>query len=70
MSTADILKEIDLLPLNEKLRLLQQAIKDILRHNYGQQLSVAAEALEEEYKTDKDLTAFSSIDMDDFYETK
>ena len=70
MSTSDILKEIDLLPLNEKLSLIQKAIKDMIRHNYEQQLTVAAEAMENEYKTNTELTAFTSIDLDDFYETK
>lgn len=70
MNAADILKEIDTLPLNEKLSLLQKAIKDIIRHNYEQQLSVAAEALENEYKTNSELRAFTSIDFDDFYEAK
>ncbi len=70
MSTSDILKEIDLLPLNEKLSLIQKALRDMLRHNYEQQLTVAAEAMENEYKTNTELTAFTSIDLDDFYETK
>lgn len=70
MSTSEILKEIDHLPLNEKLSLLERAIREIIKHNYEQQMSVAAESMENEYKTNKDLIAFTSIDMDDFYETK
>ncbi len=59
MSSAELLKEIDLLPLNEKLTLIEKAIKDIIKHNYVQQMSLAAESLEHEYKTNKDLTVFS-----------
>ena len=70
MSTSEILKEINHLPLNEKLTLLERAIRDIIKHNYEQKMSVAADAMENEYKTNKDLTAFTSIDMDEFYETK
>lgn len=70
MSTSEILKEIDHLPLNEKLALLERAIRDIIKHNYEHQMSVAAESMENEYKTNKELVAFTSIDMDDFYETK
>ena len=70
MSTAEILKEINHLPLNEKLSLLEKAIREIVKHNIEQQMSVAAESMENEYKTNKDLVAFTSIDMDDFYETK
>jgi len=45
-------------------------VKDILRYNYNQQLTVAAESLENEYKTNPELTAFTNLDMEDFYETK
>lgn len=70
MSTSDILKEIDRLPLNEKLLIIEKAVKDILRYNYDQQMTVAAESLENEYKTNPELTVFTNLDMEDFYETK
>jgi hypothetical protein len=70
MSTSELLKEIDLLPLNEKLSLIEKAIKDIVKHNYEQQMTMAAESLENEYKTNKELTSFSNLDIEDFYEAK
>ena len=70
MITVELLKEIDQLPLNEKLSLLERAIKDIIRHNFEQQLTIAAESLENEYRTNSDLTAFSNLDIEDFYEAK
>jgi hypothetical protein len=70
MSTTELLKEIDRLPLNDKLFVLEKAIKDIIKHNYEQQMTVAAESMENEYKTNKDLTAFSKLDIEDFYEAK
>ena len=70
MSTSDILKEIHLLPLNERLFIIERAIKELLQYNYQQQMTIAAEALENEYKTNSDLTAFSNLDWEDFYEAK
>ncbi len=70
MSANEILKEIDSLPLNDKLTLLEKAIKDIRKHNYEQQMTIAAESLENEYRTNKGLTVFSNLDIEDFYETK
>ena len=70
MSTMELLKEIDRLPLNDKLSLLEKAIKDIIKHNDMQQMTIASESLENEYKTNKDLTAFSNLDIEDFYEAK
>ena len=70
MSTSDILKEIHQLPLNERLFIIERALKELLLYNYQQQMTIAAETLENEYKTNADLTAFSNLDCEDFYETR
>ncbi len=70
MSTAEILKELNHLSINEKLYIIEKTIKDILKYNNVQQLTVASEAMENDYKTNNELTAFSNLDMEDFYETK
>ena len=70
MSTAEILKELNHLSINEKLFIIEKTIKDILKYNDIQQMTVASEAMENEYKTNSELTAFSNLDMEDFYETK
>jgi SPX domain protein involved in polyphosphate accumulation len=70
MSTIELLKEINRLPLNERLSLLEKAIKDIIKHNDEQQMTLAAESLENEYRTNEDLAAFSKLDFEDFYEAK
>jgi len=70
MSTSDILKEIEQLSFNEKLFIIEKALKEVLKYNYEQQMTVAAEAMENEYRTNPDLTAFSTLDIEDFYEAK
>lgn len=70
MSTSELLKEIDQLPLNEKLSLLEKAIKDIIKHNYEQQMTLAAESLESEYNSTSTLLAFPTLDLENFYERK
>ena len=70
MSKAELLKEIDKMPLHEKLSLLERAIKDIIKQTNEKELSVAAESLEIEYKSNAELTVFSTLDIEDFYETK
>ena len=42
----------------------------IRAHEDKSQLNKAAMALQSDYKTDKDLTALTSIDFEDFYEAK
>lgn len=70
MSTSDILNEIHLLPLNERLFVIERALKELLQYNFQQQMTIAAEAMENEYKTNADLTAFSNLDWEDFYEAR
>jgi hypothetical protein len=60
-STIDILKEIGQLPLNENFFIIENPLKDILRHSDDWQMNIAAEALENEYRTNSDLTAFSNL---------
>ncbi len=70
MSTKDILQEINRLSLNEKLFILETTLKDLLKYNYEQQMTIAAESLSDEYKTNKELTAFTNLDWEDFYEAR
>ena len=67
MSTSDILKEINNLSLNERLFILEKTVKDLLKYNYEQQMTIAAEALSNEYKTNRELTAFTNLDYEAFY---
>ena len=70
MSTSEILDKISRLSPAEKLFIIEKTFKDLLRDNSVQQMTVAAEALENEYRTNQELTAFTSIDLEDFYEAK
>jgi hypothetical protein len=70
MSTSEILEKISRLSPAEKLFIIEKTFKDLLRDNSVQQMTVAAEALENEYRTNQELTAFTSIDLEDFYEAK
>jgi len=70
MSTSEILKEINRLSPAEKLFVIEKALKELLQLNFIQQMSMAAEALQNEYKTNPELTAFSNLDWEDFYEPK
>jgi hypothetical protein len=70
MSTTEILENISRLTPSEKLFIIEKTFKDLLHSNAVQQMTSAAEALENEYRTNKELTAFESLDLEDFYEAK
>ncbi len=61
MSKAELLKEIDKMPLHEKLSLLGRAIKDIIKHSNENEVILAADSLEHEYKTNSELTIFQPL---------
>jgi len=70
MSAAEILEKINQLSSAEKFFIIEKTFKDLLKANSSYQMSIAAEAMENEYKTNTELTAFSNIDFEDFYEAK
>ena len=49
---------------------MEQTIKAIKNEDISQQMSIVAEELYTDYKTDKELTIFTQLDLDNFYETK
>ncbi len=70
MSTDEIIKEIQRLPVQKQILVIEEIIRSIRKKAQENQMEMAAEALYEDYKNDKDLTAFTGIDFDNFYETK
>ena len=70
MSITEILNEINLLPPKEKIWIIQQALKSLQGTVTKDELLMAADAMEEEYRTNKDLTAFTDIDFENFYEAR
>jgi hypothetical protein len=69
----DIEKEVLKLPLEEQLELIEKITHKMRKsetHNFGKklnnQLELIAEKLRDHYLTDKDLTAFTSLDSEDF----
>jgi len=69
MTTTAIIKEINKLPLTEKLLLVEKTLKSI-RHEKEHTLDHAVHSLLNDYKTDKELTAFTKLDTETFYETR
>lgn len=70
MKTSEIIKEIKKLPIRKRIYVIEKTIYSIRKEEEEIELDQAAEALSDEYKTNKDLTAFTSIDFEDFYETR
>ena len=70
MSTQEIISEINRLPVQDRLLIIEKTLEVIRATELGQQLSVAADVMATEYKSNKELTAFTSLDLEDFYEAR
>lgn len=69
MTTANILEEINKLPLTDKLLIIEKTLK-IIRQDSQPDLTQAVDNLYNEYKTDKELTIFTELDTESFYEAR
>jgi hypothetical protein len=70
METLDIMREIEKLSLIQKFYVIEETLKAIKKEKNKQQMEIAARELYDDYKTDKELTVFTALDAEDFYETK
>jgi hypothetical protein len=72
MDTTQIINEISRLSLADKLYLMEMIVQSIRKETqpHDSDLEKAASLLLADYTEDKNLTAFTALDGEDFYETK
>jgi hypothetical protein len=70
METAAIIQELDNLPAFKCMIIAEQIIRSIRLANQGKTLEIAADRLYDYYKNDKELTIFTQLDGEDFYEPR
>lgn len=68
-SSKALLKEIKKLPVKERQLLAGETLKSI-RKPTSDRIAKAVRKLKKDYSTDKELTAFTSLDSDSFYEAR
>lgn len=70
MNTNEIIREIQRLPISKRIYVIEKTIHSIRSQEDKNAMKKAADALYVDYMTDNELTAFTNLDFDDFYETK
>lgn len=70
MSTSEIIREINKLSISDQLQVIEQALKKIRTAEVYHQMTMAAEELAVEYRTNKELTIFKDLDLEHFYEAR
>ena len=70
MKSEELIKEIQKLPINERIYVIERSMHLIRKQEEEEQMKKAAEALLQDYLTDKELTVFTNLDFDNFYEAR
>lgn len=70
MRTSDIIKEIQRLPLSKRIYVVEKTIHLIRIQEVKSNLKKAADVLLSDYNNDSELTAFTKLDLEDFYEAR
>jgi hypothetical protein len=69
MEALEIIHNVNRLPLSQQMLIAERIIHSI-RIKEQPSLEVAAERLYADYMTDKNLTVFTQLDCEDFYEAR
>ena len=59
MSVQDIFNQIIKLPVEERIKLMEEVLKSIREKEMDKEIEKSVEEMAEEYKTDPELTAFT-----------
>ncbi len=68
MEPSALLNQIYHLPVNERMLIVERTIHSI--RSEKKRMAKAVAFMTDEYRTDGELTAFSALDMENFYETR
>lgn len=70
MRTTELIKEIQKLPMQKRIYIIEKTIHSMRKNEDLNQMKKAADALLLDYKSDKELTAFTNLDFEYFYEAR
>lgn len=70
MRTNEIIQEIQKLPIQKRIYVIEKAIQTLRRQSNTNQMNLAADDLFAEYVSNKELTVFTNLDFEDFYEAR
>ena len=70
MRTNEIIKEIQRLPVQKRIYVIEKTIHSMRKQEDTNQMKKAADTLYSDYKSDKELTAFTNLDFENFYEAR
>ena len=69
METLEIIRKAKRLPLSQQMLIAERIIHS-MRHREQSSMDAAAERLYADYMTDENLTVFTQLDCENFYEAR
>ncbi len=70
MRTTTIINEIQQLPIAQRIYVVEKTMSLLRRQEECNSMKRAVDTLLSDYTLDKELTAFTTLDFENFYETK
>ena len=70
MQTAVIIQEIKRLPIVQRVYIAEQTLQSIRMEERQSSMKAAADTMLKSYQTDENLTAFTLLDCENFYEAR
>ena len=67
MNTTELIAQIDSLPFQEKIFVLEKIVKSIKQSEEQNILEKASSQLHSDYLNDSELTVFTNLDCEEFY---
>jgi hypothetical protein len=70
MRTSELMREIERLPIGRRILLMEKTLRSIRETDHKRKMSAAADLLYTDYREDSELTAFTALDLENFYEAR
>jgi hypothetical protein len=70
MKTNELIKEIQKLSVQKRIFVIEKSLRALRKQEEKNQMQKAVDVLLADYSSHKELTSFTDIDFDDFYETR
>jgi len=70
METKELIREIQRLPVGKRMLVIERTLKSIRESELKKKMEKAVDTLLKDYRSDIELTAFTDIDFDNFYEAR
>jgi hypothetical protein len=70
MSKDELFNEVKKLSFEDRVAFIEKVLQSIREDGNSEQLSTAAESMQDYYRNDPEATEFTDLDQEDFYEPR